>query len=151
MTNTCKCSRALLTAGVQQSARSTRTPTTGKLRKLVLIDRHSRVERVVEVLRANIQPLGQQAKLSRAQVARVRASGTRCEAVQERGRQPTVRASGIQVRSHRNDARDAVDWRPRGIHEGPHVNYLLVMLEQELAIRDELRRHIVRGGVRQIE
>ncbi len=61
----------------------------------------------------------------------MRASGTRCEAVQERGRQPAVRASGIQVRSHRDDSRVAIRIRrPGSILQGPHNNYLLVVLEK---------------------
>src|SRR5215813_5321248 len=97
---TCRCSRAPLTAGAASSTSDSNNPNRGRRNNVFLVNGSERVERIVEELRANVQPLGDQAKLGRAQVARMRAAGARCKASEERAGERTVRISFIHVGSH---------------------------------------------------
>ncbi len=82
----------------------------------------------------------------------MRAGGARGKAAEERARERTVGATRIQIRPHRDRRRVAVRVRwARLVLQGPHDNYLLVVLEQQVLIRDRLQGFHVRGRVRQIE
>src|SRR5579863_1381439 len=152
VTNTSRCSRARLVAGALSNTRASSKPATERLRNDALVDRRGRVERVVEVLRANIQPLRDQAKLGRTQVARMRAARARCKATEERAGERAVGATRIRERSHRNRRRSTVrTCRTRDVLQDAHVNFLLVVREQELLIRIELSGHGIGGRVREIE
>src|SRR4029077_6187252 len=138
VTNSCRYSRARALPKAGASSVSSSRPASAPWRARVLqavsssVDRYRRVEGVVEVLRANIQPLRHQTKLRNVHPTRVRASGARRKTAEELGRQTTIRTACVQVGADR--LRDGLG-RIRG------VNYNDVVGEQQLLIRDQFLRH----------
>src|SRR5437773_1918069 len=65
-----------------------------------LVDRHGRIQRVVEELCADVQPLGDQAKLGRGEPVRVRARRTGRKPAKERSGVRAVGAAPIHIRSY---------------------------------------------------
>src|SRR5215469_1127747 len=137
VTNSCRYSRAALTAGAQIPARG-RRPASAHCRARVInsvpysIDRYHRVERIIEVLRADVQPLGHEAQLIRRHEAGVshwcHATGARGDAGEELRRERAIRGARIHVRT--------------GGHG--HARNRDAVREQQLLIRDGFLRHGLR-------
>src|SRR4029077_9439182 len=144
VTNSCRYSRAALSAGAQ-SVTSSRRPASAGCRARVInpapysLDRYRRIEGIVEVWRADVEPLGHEAQLIGSHEACVRgrhAAGTGGETREELRRRADVRAAGVHDRGIR--------WSRDG-SIGPHDNGWA--REQQLLIRGELLRHCLRGGL----
>src|SRR4029077_3155020 len=148
VTNSCRYSRAALSAGAQ-SVTSSRRPASAGCRARAInsvpysIDRHRRIERIVEVLRADIEPLGHEAQLIGSHEACVRgrhAARTGGDTREELRRRAAVRTAGVHDRG--------VRWSRDG-SIGPHDNGWA--REQQLLIRSELLRFYLGRALGEIE